>query len=319
MLGTESKKSAIESIKVQINSSFGDFYENRDKPIIVFNGKEYFGIIDSFKGWTLDDKARDMAKRIEPIDGDEPLCVVAKKLLEHKIRFVPIAQSWKAVTVESLLSALKSTTHLAKREARVVMGPIQPILEKRVHNIQNVSSRGGHDALPIVNDAGRLIALWHKGKLVKKPETSKEKTRLKILIPKILKQPVVVIDRHRKPIGILQKRDLLKLSTDYVETEIPIFYSGLDDVAIEKQAVKDRLDSMIKKVSKIVSVNYVSFHIKQRKAFQIKLKLSTRWGSYIIDREGRNPLQLVDELADYIEQEVVENKEKRTKFRELSE
>ena len=252
---------------------------------------------------------------LEPINPEEPLVSAAARMLESGDYAIPTTDG-RVILVESVLNALGSTPHLAKREARLVMSPVQSVPEERIHNIHNIARKSEYPVFPVVNSTGHLIAVWHDGKIVRKPNFARPGTRIKLIIPKVLEHPVVIVDRHRKPVGIIGIKELLRLCLDYVEAKPPVFYSGLEDCGADASEIKQRLETLLEKIGKIVRINFAALHIKRARNFVMKLKVSTKWKMYTVSREGRNPLRILDEITDLVEEEVLEDKEKRLKFRE---
>ncbi|MBR9680599.1 MAG: hypothetical protein GOU98_02120 [Candidatus Altiarchaeota archaeon] len=239
----------------------------------------------------------------------------AKIMIESSLDSLKVDGVDKSIDINSIIFQLKNTPELAKREAKTVMGVTPLVFEKNISNIQNVASSTNLAVLPIVNEQKKLIGTWFNGRMTKKPLIVKTGTRVKLIVEKVLETPVIVVDKHRNPVGTIDKRDLLELAASYQEYTVPIFYSGVEDLS-EVVRIKELVDDTITKVNKLIKVVYSSVHVSKRGVWVSHIKISTTFGTFISSCESTSPLSSVKESLLKILNEVKHNKDKRTRLRQ---
>ncbi|MBR9690000.1 MAG: CBS domain-containing protein [Candidatus Altiarchaeota archaeon] len=263
------------------------------------------------------ERVQKFSTQVIPAKMDTPLYEVSKLLLEYEVDSYPIAgESLLGITENTVISAIPSTHDLGKREAKMVMSPCPIIRESKLKNAGNVASQHDLSVLPVVNDSGKLIGMWLNGKLMKKPIVAREGTRVKLFAEKVKKNPVIVIDKRRNPIGIITKRDLLELAATFQEYKVPIFYTGVGTLGKkEAEFAKSEILSTIKRISKITSVSHSSIRVVKRGTWSVKIKLSTSLRTFISMSEAEtHRIALEDALAKLVK-EVLQEKDKRVKLR----
>ena len=198
---------------------------------------------------------------------------------------------------------LKELRELMDREVGTVMGPCP--------TTKNIEKLSGTTA--IVNESGRLIGLWHKSHRMK-PQIAKENTKLKIIIDK-LESPVIVVDKNRKPIGLITKNDIVRVADTVQEYTTPIFYSGLDAVQ-NMEEFKSTTFNTIEKISKIAKPRHATVRVSSKGVWKINIKLSTSLRTFVVESQKHECMHALKDCLKILEAEVIEEKEKRLKFRQ---
>lgn len=207
------------------------------------------------------------------------------------------------IRVARRFDELKELKELVDREVGTVMGPCS--------TTRNIEKLSGTTA--IVNESGRLIGLWHKSHRMK-PQIAKENTKIKVIIDK-LESPVVVVDRHRKPIGLVTKKDVMLAAEDVQEYTTPVFYSGLDTIPNAGEFKSITLN-MVEKISKIAKPRHATVRVSHKGVWKINIKLSTSLRTFVVESQKHDCMSALKECLRILEEEVIEEKEKRLKFRQ---
>ena len=239
----------------------------------------------------------------------------AKIMVESKLDSLKIEGTDASIDLNTILYQIKNTPEMARRESKLVMSSAPVVFEKNINNAQNVASTNNLDVIPIVNEQKKFIGTWHNGKITKKPIIVKTGTRVKLVVDKVLLHPVVVVDKHRNPVGVITKRDLLELAASYREYTVPIFYSGVEDLD-ESTRIKELVDAAVAKVNKLTKIMYVSLHLSKRGVWVNHTKVSTNFGTFMASSESNEVLSSVKETLDKILSEVKHDKDRRTRLRQ---
>jgi len=321
MLGIPCREVAVEPIVVSRHDTVGEVLKvmKPNLPIFIIE-KERVGVVEGVENAGQDDKVEKFATWVRPLSSEEPVYKAAQVMLGKEILSVPVnvEGNVKGITYRIVLGALKSTKELAKREARTIAARVPVVLERRIKNAENIARNAGVNVLPVVNDERKLIGVWINGKFTRRPCVVREGTRVKLVIEKVLGSPVVVINKHREPVGVITVWELLDLAASYRDVNVPVFYSGLETLPdLDREYVKGEVESTLRKIVKIVPVFYMSFNMKKRGTWRVTLKLSTPLRMFNISREGIEPLETIREALELMEREVVQEKEKRTEWKRI--
>lgn len=238
----------------------------------------------------------------------------ARLLLSKHADKVSIEGEELSVDLDTIIRQVQNTPELAKRAAKTFMSSAPRVSESNISNAHNIAARNNLEVLPVVNDSGKLTGTWFSGKVTKKPLVVRLGTRAKLVVEKVLIHPVVVIDKHRNPRGVVTKRDLLELAASYQEYSIPIFYSGVEDLN-GSETIKEMAESYIQKVNRHASVTYSSVHIAKRGVWVSNVKVSTPLRTFITSSESKEPGLSLKESFEKILSEVQHEKDKRLKLR----
>lgn len=199
------------------------------------------------------------------------------------------------------LEELKGMKELSRREASAAMSPCPTVAEGKK------TSR----TAAVVNDSGRLVGFWRRGKSTQ-PTIVRENTKLGVVMEKGL--PAVVVDSHRRPVGLVTLRDLGRLAGEVREYEVPIFYSGLD--MPEAGRFRFQVSRTVEKISRIVKPKHLSVRVACKGVWEIKLKMPTSLRTFVIKGQGHSPLSVLNDCLKRLELEVIEEKDKRLKLRQ---
>ncbi len=328
MLNSEAREVKVPFVSAKVGDRIGDFEEHLKlgRVVLVFEDSKYLGLITKKHYLDLspgrDEKVERVMQKVEPVDGSTLLYEIARKMVEQGVRAFPILENGEitgVVTDEIVIGAIKATKPLSKLLAKHVM--VRPIvIKERQLRIANVRARKhGLDFFPVVNDKGKLIGVWIRGKFTKDINFVRENTRIKIVIDRIKAkgEPVIVIDKWRQPVGIITTRDLLELAASYREEKAPVYYSGFDvlDELTEKE-VKAIIEETLFKISKMVPINYAAARLKKiSSGWEFKLRVSTPWKMFVAWSDAPELRDVVNEVCFDIEMQVKSEKEKRTKLR----
>ena len=198
---------------------------------------------------------------------------------------------------------LRELRELTDREVGTVMGPCAT--SKDIEKLKGTKA--------IVNESGRLIGLWHRGHRTK-PQIAKESTKIKVIMDK-LDSPVVVVDRNRKPVGIVTKKDIVRAAKNLQVYTTPVFYSGLDAVP-NAEEFKSLVSGMVEKVGRIVRPHHATVRVSCKGVWKVNMKLSTPLKTFVVESQKHNHMAALKECLKILEAEVVEEKEKRLKLRQ---
>jgi hypothetical protein len=255
--------------------------------------------------------------KLRPAPADTPLSGIARLMLKHEAEVYPV-EGGKSIGADAIVAAIKETSAFAKREARTVMNPCPVLKESRVRDAKNKAHESGLPVIPIVNDSGHLVAAWVDGKVFRRPPLAKSGTHVKLIADKVLRNPVVVVDKHRVPQGVITKRDMLELAASFKEFEVPIFYSGLETVPVgDKEPLQSLVAETVHKLGKITPIMYASLRLTKRKLWVVKLKLSTPLRTFLATGEAQKRGVAVAKSLDRLSREVMHEKEKRLKLRKV--
>ncbi len=261
-----------------------------------------------------------VAIEVPILSPQEKLYEAARKMTEAGVKILPVIAGGEkilAVTSKQIISALEDTKELAKREARVVMSPVAVIRESRAHNAENIAFKSGIPVVPLVNEAGKLIAAWYNGKIMKRVPVVKETTRVKLVCRKLEKNPfVIVVDKQREPKGIIRDDELLTLAASFREVTAPVFYTGVEILeALDLADLKAMINDTLLKIARIVPVHYAAVRISKRGVWKVNIRVSTRWRMFLAAREGEDLLPVVRDALDAVMEQVRREKEERLKLR----
>lgn len=255
------------------------------------------------------------APRFKPAPESMPLSGIAKLMLKHGVDAYPV-EGGRVVQISTIIGAVKDTGAFAKREARTIMCPTPVVKERRVKNAQNAASESGLDVVPVVNESGHLVASWVNGKVTRRPLIVKAGTHVRLVVDKVMRGPVIVVDKHRAPLGVITKSDFLELAASFKEYEVSVFYSGLESLAGgDREALKEQVLATVQKASKLTPAFHASFRLSKRGVWAANLKLSTPLRTFLATGEAEKRETAVAEALDRLVQEVMHEKEKRTKLR----
>jgi len=238
----------------------------------------------------------------------------ARLLLSKKADKVSIEGEKLSVDIDTIIRQVQNTPELAKRAAKTFMSSAPRVSESKVSNAHNIATKNNLNVLPVVNESGKLTGTWLSGKITKKPLVVRLGTRAKLVVEKVITHPVVVIDQHRNPMGVVTKKDLLELAASYQEYSIPIFYSGIEDLN-GAETIKEMTESYIQKVNKYSAVTYSSVHVAKRGVWVSNVKVSTPLRTFVTSSESKEPGLSIKESFEKILIEVQHEKDKRLKFR----
>ena len=306
-----SSKDNIESILKFIKSK---------RPIVMEKG----GAIVSEHLALLADpmhKISSVAVKVPAIDATSPVFIAAQNMLKYDVMAVPVKSGkvQKYLTHHSVIGALKSTRQYARREARVIMRPIPVVSERNTNKAAVTASKNDVRALPVVNSSGKLISVWSSGSITKKPNFVKEGTRLKIIANKISKGPVVVVNNHREPVGLIDVHELLEMAAMYREFSAPIYFSGFDVIAgSTRKKIEDLVTETTKKIADIAPLIHTSVYLRKRGVWSAKIKVSTKWRTFIRFKEGSDLMNVFTQSLNGIFREIRVEKKKKVERRELS-
>ncbi|MBR9682029.1 MAG: CBS domain-containing protein [Candidatus Altiarchaeota archaeon] len=266
-------------------------------------------------------KISEVAVKVPALSPDDPVFIAAQSMLKYDVGAVPIksGRNPKYITYHAVLGAIKSTKQYTKREARIIMRPTPVISERKISNAKNVADKNDIRAVPVVNLKGKLISMWVSGSILRKPRLVKGGTRLKLIVDKVLNGPVVVINSHREPVGLIDIHELLEMSAMYREFSTPIYYSGLDAIAgSTRDKVKEMIRDTTKKIADIAPIIHTSVYLRKRGVWSVKLKVSTRWRTFIRFKEGTDLMGVFTHILNGLLREVKSEKKKKVDTRQLS-
>ena len=192
----------------------------------------------------------------------------------------------KGVTEEIVMRAIKDTKQLVKTPARSIASPIPVIKESTLKKASNISFKGDYPILPVVNESGHLIGIWKEGAILKRYKVAREGTRIKNFIDDVFVEPVIVIDKQRKPIGYIGKTELLELAASLREFDIPIYYVGKELLNEFQLSIAQReVDRAMSKIVRILPVNYAKVIFSKKGTWVVNVKLSTEDRMYMVSKE----------------------------------
>ncbi len=294
---------------VSLEGTVGKFRVT-DRPVLAEDSGDVYVIDRALASRAVPrGRFRDFAVKVDPVPPETDVPEVARLMVEHGVDAYPVkGRKLLAVTEEAILRNLRDTP-LARREARAVMCPVKAVSE-RAKKVQGV--------VPVVNDSGKLVAAWVNGKLSRRPLIARAGTHVKLVIDKLMKGPVIVVDKRRTPIGVVTRKDVLALAASFREQEAPVFYSGLEFLPSEDgEALKLQVAEAMKKITRVTPVSHASFHLGKRGVWSVKFKLSTPFRTFLSGGEAEELGLAVAETLDRMVEEVLREKEKRVKLRKV--
>jgi len=323
MLSTPAGEVAIEPIIAKESDSVGDVLKvlRPNVPVFVPSG-DLVIVVDrsALKTAPKDGKVINIGCRVKPASSTAPLYEIARLMYERNLRDFPVKDHrLLGITYRIILGALKATKEMARREARTVMSPVPVIRESRLKNAENIASKNQLTLIPVVNETGRLIGIWKRGKFSKKALMVREGTRVKLVIDKVLQDAVVVVNKQRKPVGVIDVDELIELAASYRELTSPIFYAGLENLAeIEREQFKGEVRRAMSKIAKMVPISYASVHLRKKGVWNVKIKLSTPWGTFMSARESNEAIKALFEALQTLTTDVKREKERVVKRKQLT-
>ena len=99
------------------------------------------------------------------------------------------------------------------------------------------------------------------------------------------------------------------------EYTTPIFYSGIDTVPNEAEFKSTTFNTM-EKISKIVRPRHATVRVARKGVWKINMKLSTPLRTFAVESQKHKCMSALKECLKILEAEVIEEKEKRLKFRQ---
>lgn len=322
MLSVECKDVWVEPVLVSKDlpvSKVIGFFKDKN-PVVV---EETGAIVSEHKARFAkpETHVHKISVKVSPVEPETPVFVAAQQMIKHDVHAVPVRSGRKPkyVTYHSVLGATQTTKHLAKREARTIMNPGPVITEKNASNAMNIAQKNRTKIIPIVNKKGKLISMWFLGSIHKTPRFVKEGTRLKLIINKLAKGPVIVVNNHREPVGTIGVDEVLEISAMYKEFSAPLYYSGLEILADATQKkVKGMIEDTVKKIGDMIPVHHSTVYLKKKGTWSVKVKVSTQVRTFIWFKEGKDMMGTFNEVLSGIFEEVKSEKEKMTEFKKLS-
>ena len=130
---------------------------------------------------------------------------------------------------------------------------------------------------------------------------------------------LIVINEEEKPLGLLTMKDLIDYMSTYKESEeLMVNLVGIDNDG-QKDMIYDKIETVVQgKISRILNrPRELKIHIKKAETdgrkmrYNVNLKLYSELGTTIIQKEGWDLLNAIDEVLDGLKEKLTSQKQKR--------
>jgi|GEM_PF-2094609 len=325
MLSVKAEDVWVDAVEVDAKTTVKEVLPlfNQKRPVIVKKTGRVISERTAVRAQP-NEPVSNFAVKVPAIHNEDPIFKAAQIMVSHEVNAVPVRNGGiltrenKYVTAKAVLGAIKSTRHLTKREARMIMHPISLVREDRLSNAPNIAANNRVTSVAVVNAKGKLVGVWHNGKVYRQPDLAKEGTRVKLLADKVLNHPVIVVDHQRNPVGVVDIPELLELAAMYREFSAPIFYSGFDVLApATSEKVKTLIETTLRKISDMVPLIHSSVYLRKKGVWGLKVKVSTKWRAFIRFKESSDLMQLLEQVMEGLLEEVKVEKKQKTEARRI--
>ena len=256
-----------------------------DRPVFAVEGEKIYAVDRRAAGSApRTARVRSFARRVEQVPPATPLYRAARLLLSWRVDALPVGR--KGITDELVARAVKDTRQVAKTPAGSIASPIPVVKDSTLSKAENIASKGDYEVLPVVNASGHLVGLWRGGEVHRKFRVVREGTRVRAFIDQALQSPVVVVDKHRKPIGMVGKRELLELAASLREFDIPICYVGKDELGSRAGLAEREVEHAAAKIVKLLPVRFITVRFSRKGVWQVSVKVSHTGGTLMASKES---------------------------------
>ncbi|RLJ06008.1 MAG: hypothetical protein DRP18_01865 [Candidatus Aenigmatarchaeota archaeon] len=325
--------------------------ENERDYVFVFdNGMKGIVLARDLIKRTIDPektKLETFIKHISPLDIDTPVTSIIEKIMVNDYLVVPVCfeNEIYALTKIGLLNALRENEVLKGKKAMDVMKfPYCVSEDDSASVVRNIMKNLEISRMPVLDEKGKLAGLVNcidllktiaERKRAKKGDMRMEKTKMDVPVSSFMRKvfpragpetplnkvielmvknySAVVIEDNGELKGIVTPRNILKLFGKKTEG-VYVNISGLKDIdAFLKNIIDKQITNSVKKLSKIVTINYAVFRVsKHKKAgkrtkYSVRAGFSTNRGRFFVKDYDWDVTKAMGNVLDKIERMIVES------------